>query len=82
MHAYNTFALDDRVDRLRLFDWRTNSKIEAEHKLTGRLLLKEFQRVGRGFPSTTSQSASTWRSSYLTSTDGNSKPTLQKSIES
>jgi len=56
----------------------TNVASATLHTLTEAQLLREFQRVGRGLPSTTLHSASTERSLYLTSTVGNFKPTLHK----
>lgn len=47
-------------------------------KLTPIMFLKEFQRVGRGFPWTSSHSASRVKLLYLTSTVGNFRPTLQR----
>ena len=46
--------------------------------LTESVLLREFHSVGRGFPWTTSHSASTQRFLYLTSTVGNFTSNLPK----
>jgi hypothetical protein len=48
--------------------------------LTESMLLTAFHSVGRGLPCTTSHSASIHRFLYLTSTVGNSTPTLQNNL--
>ena len=50
----------------------------SRRQLTDNMVVKEFHNVGRGFPSTTSHSASTNRFLYLTSTVGNFTFTLKE----